>query len=83
MEQETYSLMNLVNKTGVSRNKLRYWLEMKYLTGYTKISNGVRSRYIFTNEHIQLVSAVKKYLQQGHSLGVSFDRVYRDMNHKD
>jgi len=46
MANEIYSLVDLVKLTGVSRNKIRYWLEMRYLTGYKKISDGVRSRYV-------------------------------------
>ncbi len=79
MENKTYSLVDLIALTGVSRNRLRYWIEMRYLTGYTKISDGVRSRYKFSEKHVELLTAVEEHLQRGRPLAVAFDRANREI----
>ena len=82
MEEKTYSVTDLIALIGVSRNRLRYWIEMKYLTGYTKISDGVRSRYQFSEKHVELLTAVEEHLQRGHPLAVAFDRANREILNK-
>ena len=69
-----YSMAELCMKAGITREKLKYWLQSGYIRdfGRRKYRTKGAEAYLFTDEHLDKISKVKELRGMGYSLSTAF-----------
>lgn len=71
METKTFKdfgIGEVVEKTGISQKKLRYWEEQGYIPATERIVCGDRAYRRYSEEHIKKLKEIKKLIDRGYSL---------------
>jgi len=69
--KETYSIGDTAKITGVSQKQIRSWEACGLIPEASRIISGVRAYRRFTLEHIEIISNIKMYLDQGFTLAMA------------
>ena len=72
--QETYSISQVSEKTGVTENRIRDWHEKGYLPEVQQISVGSRLHRRFTEQDMQMITKINEYQIQGFILKVAVEK---------
>jgi len=64
----TYSITQVSEKTGVSKNRIREWHEKGFLPEVQSISVGSRFHRRFTERDIETIQGISHYQEQGYTL---------------
>lgn len=72
--QETYSISQVSEKTGVTENRIRDWHEKGFLPEVRQISVGSRLHRRFTEKDIQMITKINEYQIQGFVLKVAAEK---------
>jgi len=76
---ETFSISQVSQMTGVSKNRIREWQAKGFLPGVQSISVGSRLHRRFSEDEIALIQTINEYQNQGYTLGAAVNKA----NHKD
>jgi DNA-binding transcriptional MerR regulator len=68
IETETYSISQVSQMTGVSKNRIREWHAKGFLPDVRSISVGSRFHRRFSERDIALIQRINEYLNQGYTL---------------
>jgi len=63
--QETYSISQVSEKSGVTENRIREWHEKGFLPEVQQISVGSRLHRRFTERDIQMIIKINEYQKKG------------------
>ena len=66
-KQLTYSIGEVVSLTNITKKQLRNW-EGKYIPVPDRIQYGERSYRRYTETQLEIIKAIKDYLEQGYTL---------------
>jgi DNA-binding transcriptional MerR regulator len=70
-QTETYSISQVSQMTGVSKNRIREWHGKELLPQVELISVGSRSHRRFTQDDIKVITKIDEYQKQGFVLRVA------------
>lgn len=70
-ETESYSISQVSQMTGVSKNRIREWHAKGFLRDIQQISVGSRLHRRFSEKDIALIQMINEYQMQGYVLGVA------------
>ena len=68
LREITYSTGETSKLTGVSQKQIRYWISRGYVFGIEMNVCGDISYYRLSQNHVELIRAIKGYLDQGYTL---------------
>ena len=71
---KTFSIKQVSEMTGVSKNRIREWQDKGLLPEVQRISVGSREHRRFTQSDIQQVMRIKEYQEQGYVLKIAADK---------
>ena len=71
---ETFSISQVSQMTGVSKNRIREWHAKGFLPGVQSISVGSRLHRRFSDEDIALIQTINDYQKQGYTLGAAVNK---------
>ena len=71
---ETFSISQVSQMTGVSKNRMREWHTKGFLPGVQSISVGSRLHRRFSDEDIALIQTINEYQKQGYTLGAAVNK---------
>ena len=74
METKTFSISEVSQMTGVSKNRIREWHEKGLLPEVQMISVGSRLHRRFTHADTELIKRIREYLEQGYVLTFAAQR---------
>ena len=74
METETYSISQVSQMTGVSKNRIREWHGKGLLPQVEWIRVGTRNHRRFTQDDIKLITKIDEYQKQGFVLRVAAEK---------
>ena len=77
-ENETYSISQVSEMTGVSKNRIREWHDKGFLPGVLSISVGSRFHRRFTDMDIALIRRINKFQSQGFLLSSAVEKASRE-----
>ena len=80
--QETYSISQVSERTGVTENRIRDWHEKGFLKDVQQISVGSRLHRRFTEKDIQMITRINEYQKQGFILKVAVKKA-KEVQKKD
>ena len=63
--QETFSISQVSERTGVTENRIRDWHEKGFLPEVQQISVGSRLHRRFTQKDIQMIIKINRYQEKG------------------
>ena len=72
--QETYSISQVSERTGVTENRIRDWHEKGFLPEVQQMSVGSRLHRRFTEKDIQMILTINEYQIQGFVLKVAVEK---------
>jgi hypothetical protein len=72
--QKTYSITQVSEKTGVSKNRIREWHEKGFLPEVQSISVGSRFHRRFTEKDIGVIQRINDYQKQGFFLQIAVEK---------
>jgi len=72
--EETFSISQVSERTGVTENRIRDWHEKGFLPEIQQISVGSRLHRRFTERDIQMISTINEYQIQGFVLKVAVEK---------
>ena len=72
--QETFSISQVSERTGVTENRIRDWHEKGFLPEIQQISVGSRLHRRFTARDIQMITRINEYQIQGFVLKVAVEK---------
>ena len=72
--QETFSISQVSEKTGVTENRIRDWHEKGFLPEVQQISVGSRLHRRFTQKDIQMIIKINRYQEKGFILKVAVEK---------
>jgi len=72
--EETFSISQVSEKTGVTENRIRDWHEKGFLAEVQQISVGSRLHRRFTEKDIQMITKINEYQIQGFVLNVAVEK---------
>lgn len=73
-EIETFSISQVSQMTGVSKNRIREWHAKGFVPGIQRISVGSRSHRRFSEHDITLIAMIDKFQGQGYTLAAAAKR---------
>ena len=76
--QETFSITEVSEITGVSKNRIRDWHDKGFLPEVQQISVGSRFHRRFSERDIQIIMKIKEYQEQGFVLRVAAEKVRKN-----
>jgi DNA-binding transcriptional MerR regulator len=83
--KETYSIGDTAKITGVSQKQIRSWEAGGLIPEASRMISGDRAYRRFTLEHIEIISNIKLYLDQGYTLAMAVKKAtgvdYQGGNH--
>lgn len=71
---ETYSISQVSQMTGVTKNRIREWHAKGFLRGIQSISVGSRFHRRFTEEDIVLIQRIDEFQRGGFTLKAAAER---------
>jgi len=71
---ETFSIAQVSQKTGVSKNKIKEWHTKGFLPGVRSISVGSRFHRRFVEETVLLIQTIDEYQRQGYTLTAAVEK---------
>ena len=71
MENKTFSISQVSQMTGVSKNRIREWHDKGLLPHVEWIRVGTRNHRRFTQDDIKLITKIDEYQRQGFVLKVA------------
>ena len=71
MQQKTYSIGEAARICGVTQKQIRHWEEKKHSPKAQRVICGERSYRQYTAEDFDLISRIKKYLDEGYTLSAA------------
>jgi len=74
---KTFSIKQVSEMTGVSKNRIREWADKGLLPGVQRISVGNREHRRFTQSDIHLVMRIKEYQEQEYVLKIATENSKR------
>ena len=74
MENKTFSIIQVSEMTGVSKNRIREWHDKGLLPQVEWIPVGTRNHRRFTQSDIRLIMRIKEYQEQGFVLRVAAEK---------
>ena len=74
MQNKTFSISEVSQMTGVSKNRIREWNEKGFLPSVQMISVGSRLHRRFTYADTELIKRIREYLEQGYVLPVAVEK---------
>lgn len=80
--EKTYSISEVVQKTGVSKGRIREWLEKGHLPDAYKISVCSRLHRRFTDRDIEVISRINEYQGQGYILSAAAELVKKELSNE-
>jgi len=72
--EETFSISQVSERTGVTENRIRDWHEKGFLPEVQQISVGSRLHRRFTEKDIQMITKINEYQIQGFILKVAVEK---------
>jgi len=72
--EETFSISQVSERTGVTENRIRDWHEKGFLPEIQQISVGSRLHRRFTERDIQMITKINEYQIQGFILKVAVEK---------
>jgi DNA-binding transcriptional MerR regulator len=72
--EETFSISQVSERTGVTENRIRDWHEKGFLPKVQQISVGSRLHRRFTEKDIQMITRINEYQIQGFVLKVAVEK---------
>jgi DNA-binding transcriptional MerR regulator len=72
--EKPFSISQVSESTGVSKNRIREWDDKGYLPDVQRISVGSRHHRRFSEKDIELIMKIKGYLDKGFILKVSAEK---------
>ena len=72
--QETFSISQVSERTGVTENRIRDWHEKGFLPEVQQISVGSRLHRRFTEKDIKMIKKINEYQKQGFILKVAAEK---------
>jgi len=72
--EETFSISQVSEKTGLTENRNRDWHEKGFLPEVQQISVGSRLHRRFTQRDIQMITTINEYQIQGFILKVAVEK---------
>jgi len=72
--EETFSISQVSERTGVTENRIRDWHEKGFLPAVQQISVGSRLHRRFTEKDIQMITRINEYQIQGFILKVAVEK---------
>lgn len=83
--KKNYSIGDTAKMTGVSQKQIRGWEAKGIIPKASRIISGDRAYRRFTLEEINIISNIKKYLEQGYTLSMAAQKTtgvdYQGGNH--
>ena len=76
-ENETYSISQVSEMTGVSKNRIREWHDKGFLPGILSISVGSRFHRRFSEKDVALIKRIDEYQKKGFLLGAAVEKASR------
>ena len=73
-KNETFSISQVSQMTGVSKSRIREWHAKGFLPGVQPISVGSRLHRRFSDEDIALIQTINEYQKQGYTLGAAVNK---------
>jgi len=73
-KNETYSISQVSQMTGVSKNRIREWHAKGFLPDVRNISVGSRLHRRFSEKDIALIRMIDEYQNQGYLLGTAANK---------
>ena len=80
MENKTFSISQVSERTGVSKNRIREWHDKGLLPQVEWIPVGSRNHRRFTQDDINLITKIDEYQRQGFVLRVAADNALQDLD---
>ena len=74
MKNKTFSISEVSQMSGVSKNRIREWHEKGLLHGVEMITVGNRLHRRFTHSTTELIVRIREYLEQGYVLTVAAEK---------
>jgi DNA-binding transcriptional MerR regulator len=74
IETETYSISQVSQMTGVSKNRIREWHGKGLLPQVERIAVSTRNHRRFTQDDIKRIAKIDEYQQQGFVLKVAAEK---------
>ena len=71
---ETFSISQVSQMTGVSKNRIRDWHAKGFLPGIQRISVGSRFHRRFSEKDVAMIEAINKFQEQGYTLSAAVER---------
>jgi DNA-binding transcriptional MerR regulator len=71
---ETYSISQVSQMTGVSKNRIREWHGKGFLQDVQSISVGSRLHRRFSDEDVALIKMIDEYQTQGYTLAAAANK---------
>ena len=72
--EETFSISQVSERTGVTENRIRDWHEKGFLPEIQQISVGSRLHRRFTEKDIQMITTINECQKQGFVLKVAVEK---------
>ena len=77
MKKETYSISQVSQMTGVSKNRIREWHDKGFLPGVQSISVGSRFHRRFSDMDIALIRRINEFQSHGFLLSAAVEKASR------
>ena len=71
MQHKTYSIGEAARICGVTEKQIRHWEEKNHIPKAQRVICGERSYRQYTAEDFDLISRIKKYLDEGYTLSAA------------
>jgi DNA-binding transcriptional MerR regulator len=71
---KTYSISQVSQTTGVSKNRVREWHAKGFLPDIQQISVGSRLHRRFSEKDVTLIKKINEYQNQGYTLGAAVEK---------
>lgn len=76
-ENQTFSISQASQMTGVSKNRIREWHAKSFLPGIQLISVGSRLHRRFSEKDVALIAAINEHQNQGYLLKAAVDLAWK------
>ena len=75
---ETFSISQVSQMTGVTKNRIREWHAKGFLPGVQSISVGSRLHRRFSEEDVTLIKMINEYQNQGYTLATAANKAKQE-----
>ena len=71
INKEIFSIGDAAKKCGLTVKKIRNWEDREYIPAPKRVAFGERQYRFFSNEDIELISKIKKFMDDGCTLSAA------------